>query len=109
MIYPTVGRMVLFRPHLGLSGAKRDETDEEIAFVLGKPLPAIVTGVWGEDCVSVTVFDLNGAVHGRSSVYLWQGEGEAPTGRRYCEWMPYQKAVAAGEIPPVLHATPPSG
>ena len=30
--------------------------------------------------------------------------GQIPAGA-YAEWMPYQKAVAAGQVPPTLHAT----
>lgn len=36
-------------------------------------------------------------------VPLLQDDDPIPVGSAYCTWMPYQKAVASGAIPPVLH------
>lgn len=55
--------------------------------------------------VNLAVFNANGGVMGFTGVPLWQGDGEPPVGE-YAEWMPYQKQVAAGVIPAVLHAQP---
>jgi hypothetical protein len=98
MIKPTVGRQVWYRPYTPaglLSAPGADVGDRAIPHLIGQPLAATVTAVWADDCVSVTVLDIQGGSHGRSSVTLWQGEGEAPTDRGYCEWMPYQKGQAA--------------
>jgi len=39
----------------------------------------------------------------RCAITLRQEGDPLPSGS-YCEWMPYQKAVAKGEIAPTLHA-----
>ena len=93
MIVPTVGRMVLFRPDRYFTGAWTE----------GEPLPAIVCKVWSPSMVNLSVFDANGQQHSVTSVELAQEGCEAPSGR-YCEWMPYQKAVASGQIQAALHA-----
>lgn len=94
MIKPTVGRVVLYRPFPSdnLAGASDSE-----------PLAAIVTRVWSDTCVNLCVFDANGVTSSRTSVLLWQEENERPT-HGFCEWMPYQKAVASGAQAPTLHA-----
>lgn len=81
VIEPTVGRVVWFYP---------DAVEE------GKPHEmnaAIITYVWGNEMVNLTVFHPNGGTHGETSVWLWQGDDGAtipkPTAR-YCVWMPYQ-------------------
>lgn len=67
-------------------------------------VPAIVTRVWSDTCVNLTVFRDNVAPLMVSSVSYDDG----PERPAWCgwRWMPYQKAVAAGEIKPTLHATP---
>lgn len=111
MIRPTVGRVVWYRPYIkpitapGMFANARDGYDNAMACIPGEPLSAQVVAVAADDCVSLAVTDINAVVHSRHNVLLWQGEGERPTGRRFCEWMPYQKAVAAGEIPATKHAT----
>jgi hypothetical protein len=90
MISPTVGRVVWFH---------RFTKDEP-------PEAAIVTFVHSDSLVNLAVFNSNGGVIGFTGVALWQGEGEAPAGE-YAEWMPYQKAVAAGTTATVQHAAPP--
>lgn len=99
MIKPTVSRFVWYRPYttpnvMVLDYAGKSQFDNGLPCVMGEPLPALITAVWGDDCVSVTVFDINGGSHGRPSIHLWHGEGERPTERRYCEWMPFQKGQA---------------
>lgn len=96
MIKPSIGRVVLFTPATGDAVARRGE----------QPLAALVTCVWSDTCVNLAVFDADGHHHARTSVYLIQDDAAKPAGF-YCEWMPYQKAVAKGEIPPAVHATPP--
>jgi hypothetical protein len=83
-ITPTVGRIVLWRSY-----------DHEI-------LPAIVTRVWTDDCVNLLVFrDRDMPLPFGSATYDASGEA-----RGSWSWMAYQKAVAAGEIAPTLHARP---
>lgn len=95
MIKPTVGRVLLFHPPSNAA---------ESGFAEASICAAIVAYVHSDICVNLAVFDANGRSHSRTSVTLVQ-EGETPPpGGYYCEWMPYQKAVARGEIPPALHA-----
>lgn len=84
MIIPTVGRVVWFWPGEG----------EGIATISGSPLPGIVSAVWSDTCVNLSVFDANGESHSRTSVLLVQEGNERPTSR-FCEWTPYQKGQAA--------------
>ncbi len=73
------------------------EHDPELSSYCGRtqPLAAIVSYVWSDTLINIAVFDPNGGSHGRTSVRLWQGDGNRPTNELYAEWMPYQKAVAA--------------
>lgn len=93
MIKPSIGRVLWYYEQ----GSRHDE----------QPLPAFVTAVWGDRCVSVAVFARNGAPmsHPPTSVTLVQEGDEVPlqtdgTHARHCRWMPYQigqaKAHAAG-------------
>jgi hypothetical protein len=91
MIKPTIGRVVLVhRPY---------------SIYREQPEPALIAFVWSDSCINVGGFDANGTPFSATSVQLLQDDDTAPTdGRVYAEWMPYQKAVAAGEIPAVKHA-----
>ncbi len=85
MIKPTVGRVVLYKPQ----PYERFSDDDG-----SQRWPAIITKVWGDTCINVTVFDPNGtSVGGRSSVPLAQDDQEVGDG--WCEWMPYQKGQSA--------------
>jgi hypothetical protein len=73
-----------------------------------QPLVAIIAHVWSDTCVNLAVFSPNGAATFHTSVFLYQGdEGSERPSSQYAEWMPYQKAVAKGDISPMLHATLP--
>lgn len=96
MITPTNGRVVLFTPPTEGPGMAYN----------GQPLAATVTHVWNDHMVNLSVFDANGEQYSRTSVPLIQDEEPKPTQGYYCEWMPYQKQVASGQIKPSLHATP---
>lgn len=80
MIKPTISRVVWFHP----SGTSEDK----------QPLAAIVCYVHSDECVNLAIFDENGVASSATSRFLWQGDGERPTGD-YAEWMPYQKGQAA--------------
>ena len=104
MISPSNGRIVWYTP-----AQKRDDFDSDGAIVQHnkqKPLAAMVVHVWGDRMVNLVVFDSNGDQYPRTSVTLLQDDDAKPEEGRFCSWMPYQKAVAAGQIPPVLHADP---
>ena len=92
MITPTVGRVVLYRPN----------PDEEHGSLPGLRLAAQIAFVHeGATQVNLGILDPNGVHFSRTGVILAQ-DREAQPGE--CEWMPYQRAVAAGEIPPTQHA-----
>ena len=87
MIKPTIGRVVLV-----IRGAS-DQAE-----------PALICYVWNDRLINVGGFCCNGSPFALTSLRLLQDDDAAVTGQPYAQWMPYQKAVAAGEIPPVLHA-----
>jgi hypothetical protein len=91
MIKPTIGRVVWYWLAHGTPQSK--------------PLAAIVCHVETDFLVNLAVFDVEGNQSGATGVPLIQDDQERPT-THYCEWMPYQKQVAAGTIPPVIHAPP---
>lgn len=90
MIEPTVGRIVWYHPG--------DRAPGDL------PWAAIVVCVHNAREVNLTVFDDLGFAKPKQHVQLRQ-DGDVVTGECYCEWMPYQKSVAKGEIAPTLHAT----
>lgn len=83
MIKPTVGRVVWYHPEFVPDSVTNERT-----------FAAIVAHVWSDTCVNLAVFDSNGVPYNRTSVFLFQGEGERP-GSQYAEWMPYQIGQAA--------------
>lgn len=85
MITPTIGRVVWFTP--STSDIALKATDQKLA--------ALVTYVWSDRCVNLAVFDANGGLHSRQSVYLIQDDESPNEGGYYAEWMPYQKQQAA--------------
>ncbi len=91
MIVPTVGRIV----HL------RRITDP----VDGEPCAAVITSVLDDRRVNIAYWDGDGTMRKVQRVQLRQGDDEdAQKGDYWVEWMPYQKAVASGEIAPNAHA-----
>jgi hypothetical protein len=95
MIKPTVGRVVWFHP-----GAYSQMAN----FAPNSTCAAIIAFVLSDDRVNLGVLDARGVSHSRTNVPLIQDGEPAPERGYYCEWMPYQKAVAAGTTPPTLHA-----
>jgi hypothetical protein len=97
MIKPTVGRVVWFHPATNSKSAN---------FAPGSVCAGIIALVHSDNCVNLGVLDTKGVSHSKMSVPLIQDGETPPENGFYCEWMPYQKAVASGSIPPVLHAAP---
>jgi hypothetical protein len=95
MIIPTHGRIVWYTPAIESEGVSGDARLGLVQHDKTKPLAAIVTHVWGDRCVNLTVFDSNGVAHPRTSVTLVQDGDPVNALGRYCEWMPYQKGQAA--------------
>lgn len=95
MIIPTIGRVVLVRNRH--ANVRKDY-----------PEAATVAFVHNDRLINVSGVDHDGMLFAMHSLQLVQEEDAAPTDAPYAEWMPYQKAVAKGEIAPVLHATPES-
>jgi hypothetical protein len=86
MIKPTPGRIVHFTPGSGDSSINHPDKTQ--------PLAAIVTYVWHDRMVNLTVFDQNGTPVVRTSVTLLQDDDIAPAGP-HAQWMDYQKGQAA--------------
>jgi len=95
MIKPTPGRIVWYRVN----------NNDDLVTIGDQPLAAMIAGVVNDEMVHLTVSDAFGETHSRQAVRLIQ-EGEPIPVGVYCEWMPYQKAVAKGEITPTRHAAP---
>lgn len=93
MISPTVGRVVWYHP--GPEDPWGSKSDEVQA--------AIIAAVFSDTEVNLMVITPNGEPYQRQHVTLHQEGNEAPA-NGYAEWMPYQKQVASGQIPPTLHA-----
>jgi len=89
MIKPTVGRLVHFH-EAGI--AKKPALEDQ-------PLAAIIVYVHSDRRVNLAVFDRDGTMHCRASVFLKQGDSDTPPDSGYAEWMPYQKSAAAGGVP----------
>jgi hypothetical protein len=98
MIKPTNGRVVWFWPLYFLPSDIADSRVLDAEGVASDPLTqpqaAMITWVWGDDCVNLVTFDANGVLSPKLSVCLYQGEGDRPT-FPFCEWMPYQVGQAA--------------
>ena len=93
MIKPTIGRVVLFHP----AGAEPN----------AQPWPALICHVYSDTSINVGGFDKRGRPFGETEVELVQDSGHGvPSEKSWCEWMPYQKAVAEGKLAPTLHAEP---
>ncbi len=86
MIRPTVGRVVLFTPSTLVGEAVQ---------AYGHPCAAIVTHVWSDRMVNLTVFSADGKSYARTSVALIQDDDAKSERGYYCEWMPYQTGQAA--------------
>lgn len=95
MIQPTVGRSVWFRH---VSHGAEDQ-----------PWAAIIAQVNDDRNVNLAVFNGDGCAMAVTNVPLIQEGDPRPEEGHFAEWMPYQKAVAAGEIAPTLHAAPKTG
>jgi hypothetical protein len=100
MIQPTVGRVVWYWP-----GPK----DNDMATTISgwpQPFKADVVYVHDDRLVNLMVVDHSGTPHARRTVRLLQDDDAKPDNEAFAVWMPYQKAVAKGEIPPTIHARP---
>lgn len=94
-IIPSIGRIVWFK--------SKDKT------AMGNSateVPAIITRVWSNTCVNLTVFRDFDAPLSVTSVTM-ADDFEASGQHAAWRWMPYQKAVAAGMQAPTLHAAAP--
>jgi len=91
MITPTVGRIVWIL----------DRNQDG-------PLAAIITKVHSDTDINVCCFADTGSTQPMHHVLLVQGTSDSDINviKPYATWMPYQKAVAKGEIPPTLHVDP---
>ena len=80
MIKPTPGRVVWYLP-----GAERQPGEGDDVFA------AIVTRVWDDRMVNLTVFRPDGTTVSRTSVKLLQDDDQEDfLGQPHATWMPYQ-------------------
>lgn len=120
-IVPTVGRIVLFKvadyQAEQINRRRRDAADKMDwhralksgaqvhagnPATVGDVYPAIITAVWGDKPDSAV--NLKVLLDGTDDFWVTSVcVGELPG---TYHWMPYQKAVASGEITPTLHAQP---
>lgn len=106
MIKPTIGRVVWFWP-VGLPIGS--------AFIYrgdGQPCAALISFVWSDRLVNLSVMDHNGNQHAFTSVILIQEGDEKPGAGDFCSWMPYQMGQAKREESKVMGDTvvsPPHG
>lgn len=90
---PSVGRVLLFTP--GASDLTLARVDSV------QPMAAIVTYVWSEFMVNLTVFDHNGVSQSRTSVPLLAPGAEMPECGFFARWPAHAPAAKAEEKPPV--------
>ena len=86
-ITPTVGRVVWFRP------STKDPLSKSVN---GEPLAGHVARVNDDGTVNLMVISSEGLPESRKRVPLCQGDSPRPKkgGASWCEWMPYQVALA---------------
>lgn len=102
MIQPTPGRIVWFH-----AGDHDDMLRGDLPARTSKPHAAIVAYVWSDTMINLTVCKSDGETVGRTSIYLKQDGGRAPSaGEAYACWMPYQISAAAGQTARSVHAQP---
>lgn len=95
---PTIGRQVWFR--------------DKHSTTVAQPEAATVCFVQNDNLVNLRVIGHDGNARAELNVPLIEdGDNKARPQYNslpisYCTWMPYQKAVAAGQIPPAMHAQP---
>jgi hypothetical protein len=90
MIKATVGRVVWVRRNESL-----DHAQPEVAIIVAVNAPASINvRGWNKLGTPFTLLDLHLLQH--------EDANQTPP-YPYAEWMPYQKSVAAGDIPPVKH------
>lgn len=92
MIKPTVGRHVLYTPHINELVARTPDN---------QPHAAIIAAVHNDRLVNLSVFDANGVQYARQNVQLLQEDDAAPD-EAYAEWMPYQKEQAYQPPEPLI-------
>ena len=87
VITPTIGRVVHFRPGPGARAVMCVRSEQ--------PLCAHIINVWNERRVALHVIDHEGHTHFIASAQLLQDGDMPPTNISYCEWVQYQRDVAA--------------
>lgn len=96
-IIPTVGRKVwLYNVDGGINTQAESRVDygsqprhgyaDQSAI---QPVDATIVAVHSDDCVNIAGNDAQGHPFSRTSVKLWDGEGDPPTWM-HARWMPYQ-------------------
>lgn len=69
-----------------------------------QPMAATIVHVLSGSRVNLSVLDAEAKQSAELNVLLIQ-EGDVRPITNFCEWMPYQKQVASGQIEPTLHKT----
>ena len=88
-IVPTVGRVVWFTP------STVHRVPDFLTIDPKQPSAAMVSYVWNDRLVNLTVSDHYGKSFNMTSVQLVQAGDLKPEHGYFCEWMPYQVGQAA--------------
>lgn len=92
---PSVGRILHYIPGYGEHLNWEDQS---------QPLPCQIIKVHRNQMVDVAVTDQEAKIHLRKEIPIINDSNDPVPSHGYCQWMPYQKAVAAGETAAVRHA-----
>lgn len=107
-IKPTIGRVVLYHPRPSDRVMKLATNGEVAAAGQHITHAATVAFVLNDREVNLACFDSFGNHYSSQRVVFIHDDGDQrPEYGGWCEWMPYQKQVASGEIAPTLHAGTP--
>lgn len=94
---PSVGRILHYVPSPNEGGLCWLDQSQ--------PLAAQIILVNRDSTIDVVVWGQDGRSNRRARVEIVP-EGATPPNRGYCRWMPYQVAVAKGQLQPAQHADP---
>lgn len=88
---PSIGRIVHYKERSPSGGDGEGGYGRDVEWNGSKVAPALITRVWSDTCVNLTIFPDNGVPYTRTSVYLLADEAAADSpagGSIRCYWPP---------------------